>query len=108
MKVEDRHISEALRLSNPTLPDGAWLATPDKVRDDPLFYRGLLAHALTLAKLECAVEALEPFATWAENEVDAEGWKNPPMRERIVDWFGPSDFRAAAEALTEIRSESHE
>lgn len=42
------------------------------------------------------MEALEPFASFGHREVDAEGWKHPPMRERIVDWFGPSDFRRAS------------
>jgi len=50
---------------------------------------------------EGLVEALEPFAAFAETFVDDEGWKHPPMRERIVDWFGPTDFRNAA--LTRAR-----
>lgn len=100
MKVEDRHIEEALR--------GNCLSVNPRSMAWARGSQQMMFCALTLAKLECAVEALEPFATWAENEVDAEGWKNPPMRERIVDWFGPSYFRAAAEALTQIRSESNE
>jgi len=44
-------------------------------------------------------EALEPFASFADTFVDAEGWTNSMRRERIVDWFGPSDFRKARAAL---------
>lgn len=40
--------------------------------------------------------ALEPFATFAATFVDNEGWTGPMNQERIVDWFGPSDFRRAA------------
>lgn len=45
-------------------------------------------------------EALKPFASFAETFVGAEGWAGPMGTERIVDWFGPSDFRAALAALT--------
>lgn len=60
--------------------------------------------------------ALEPFASWAANNVelvtgsvDGAGnvtpgywqWKDAPMRDRIVDWFGPSDFGAAIRSLAE-------
>lgn len=40
-------------------------------------------------------QALAPFADFARTFVDDDGWKHPPMQERIVDWFGPSEFRAA-------------
>lgn len=51
------------------------------------------------------VEALEPFATFAANNVDEEGWAGLRCeRERIVDWFGPSDFRRAALAVTALAS----
>lgn len=57
-----------------------------------------------------AQSALEPFASWGRNNVelvlgsvDADGqvtpgywqWRDAQMRERVVDWFGPSDFGAA-------------
>ncbi len=43
--------------------------------------------------------ALEPFAEFGKN-VDADGWTSNIHRERISTWFGPSDFRAAADALS--------
>lgn len=46
-------------------------------------------------------EALEPFATFADTFIDAEGWVSPMRSERIIDWFGPSDFRHARTALAE-------
>ncbi len=46
--------------------------------------------------------ALEPFATFADENVDSEGWTSSTQRERIVDWFGPSQFRAAQEAFDVI------
>jgi len=57
-------------------------------------------------------EALEPFATFAENYVDPEGWNDVGIsasHERIVDWFGPSDFRQArtlAESEVEAAKEA--
>ena len=44
-------------------------------------------------------EALEPFAVdWA----DEHGWTdNACQKDRIVDWFGPSDFRAARALIQE-------
>lgn len=51
-------------------------------------------------RVENLREALEPFATFGENNVDDQGWKDGcGGRDRIVDWFGPSEFRAAKEAL---------
>ena len=44
-------------------------------------------------------EALEPFASFSAEFVDQEGWTGPMSKARIVDWFGPSDFRAASTAL---------
>jgi hypothetical protein len=48
-------------------------------------------------------EALEPFAEFALSNVDADGWALPTsvQNDRIRDWFGPSDFRAARQALAE-------
>lgn len=44
-------------------------------------------------------EALEPFAAFAEHAVDGEGWTGTSGRERLCDWFGPSDFRRARRAI---------
>ena len=47
-------------------------------------------------------EALEPFAAFAENYVDPEGWNDVGIsasHDRVVDWFGPSDFRQVRTAL---------
>lgn len=55
------------------------------------------------AFIEEMVEGLKPFATFADNNVDEEGWSNPAsgcQKERVVDWFGPSDFRRARSLLT--------
>lgn len=46
------------------------------------------------AELQALREALEPFQTFAECHIDEEGWTGPMKTTRIVDWFGPSDFRA--------------
>lgn len=51
-------------------------------------------------ELERVREALRPFAIFGANNVNEEGWKDGcPGRDRIVDRFGPSKFRAAKEAL---------
>jgi hypothetical protein len=49
--------------------------------------------------------ALEPFASWAQRNVDDSGWNDDGVtgcRERIVDWFGPSQFRAVMEAYAAL------
>lgn len=51
------------------------------------------------AELADARGALEAFATFADTFIDAEGWSGPMKQERIVDWFGPSDFRRARSCL---------
>lgn len=51
-------------------------------------------------KLGVAVEALRPFNT---NWTDDNGWTDfAPYKDRICDWFGPSDFRRAREALSQL------
>jgi hypothetical protein len=61
-------------------------------------------HRLAFSHPSCEVErlreALEPFSTFAETFVDEDGWQSSMRNERIVDWFGPSDFRRAAAALS--------
>lgn len=52
-----------------------------------------------VAELE---EALKPFVTtWA----DEYGWSDTAcQKDRIVDWFGPSDFRRAATSLSQSQT----
>jgi hypothetical protein len=45
-----------------------------------------------IAKWERLRKALEPFASFGDVADDL-------MRDRICDWFGPSDFTAARDAL---------
>ena len=70
--------------------------------------RGLYERSAELArKLEAAErrekalrEALSPFAAGGViDSLDREDYSI--MRERIVDWFGPSDFRKAKAALAD-------
>ena len=57
------------------------------------------------ASLGVAVKALEPFADFAERNTDDEGWAGTQcQRERVCDWFGPSDFRAARSARASIQA----
>lgn len=53
---------------------------------------GFLRH-----RIETLEYALKPFVTdWA----DEQGWTETAcQKDRVVDWFGPSDFRRAASAL---------
>lgn len=61
------------------------------------YVRLMADSADRIAELEAA---LEPFASeFAKVFVDDEGWTGPMNKERIVDWFGPSDFRVACAAL---------
>lgn len=43
--------------------------------------------------------ALEPFAEFAHDLVNDDGWIGSIGRERISDWLGPTDFRTARAAL---------
>lgn len=53
------------------------------------------------ARVKSLEEALKPFTTVSENWVDEEGWSDRACQhDRIVDWFGPSDFRRARTALS--------
>lgn len=58
------------------------------------------AFAICVAQIGALREALEPFAAFAEN-VDEEGWMSNIHRGSISTWFGPSDFRRAARALSD-------
>jgi hypothetical protein len=92
--------------------DGEFRASSDPERfvDLPIMKQRVIARftnahppAAQDDRLRIAVEALEPFAAFAEN-VDAEGWTSNIHRERISVWFGPSDFRRAREALAALKS----
>ncbi|MBN7804849.1 hypothetical protein JZX86_05660 [Agrobacterium rosae] len=53
------------------------------------------------ARVKSLEEALKPFTTVSENWVDDEGWSDRACQhDRIVDWFGPSDFRRARTTLS--------
>ncbi len=55
---------------------------------------------------ERAVElyaVLRPFQAFAERNIDGCGWTSNIHRERISDWFGPSDFRAVLKATGTTR-----
>lgn len=55
--------------------------------------------------IDMAREALEPFATWAADNTDSEGWAgNLCEGDRVRDWFGPSEFRAARTAYQALAS----
>ena len=64
----------------------------------------LFAHPAPSQSMDAVREALEPMASLADAFIDHEGWKSPPMRERIVDWFGPSDFRRARSVLAALQA----
>lgn len=49
---------------------------------------------------------LEPFRTVSKDWVDENGWTDVAcQKDRIVDWFGPSDFRALASTGGEHHAE---
>jgi hypothetical protein len=94
-------------------PLGSWNNRVDPMRFDPFTWGDLsdeeqsvflkMADA-ALSALEAAgfevnrkgtLEALEPFASFAEFAVNENGWIDSYGREQISTWFGPSDFRAA-------------
>jgi hypothetical protein len=58
--------------------------------------RALIEEAAAL--ITSLREALEPFASFAENTTE-NGWATNIHREGISTWFGPSDFRRARTAL---------
>ena len=61
------------------------------------------ALAASLERERAMREALKPFGSGAVVErLEAEDYS--VMRERIVDWFGPSDFRAARAALAKAEA----
>jgi hypothetical protein len=51
------------------------------------------------AGVERIARALEPFVTFAKEHTDADGWTIGTGRDRICDWFGPSDFQQLLAAL---------
>lgn len=72
-------------------------------QDKTAWVQSFARHRLTTRPTpsrDALVEALEPFATFADTFVDDDdGWTGTMKQERIVDWFGPSDFRRARQAL---------
>lgn len=66
---------------------------------DPQCLSSYEAMERRVAEME---EALKPFVTtWA----DEHGWSDTAcQKDRIVDWFGPSDFRRAAAALSQSQA----
>lgn len=62
---------------------------------------GLADDARKIAEVGKLRKALEPFATFGICD-DGEDIRDGLMRDRIVDWFGPSDFDAARAALAPI------
>lgn len=55
--------------------------------------------------VERAKEVIEPFADFGVNNTDADGWGGTRCEgERIRDWFGPSEFRAARQFAEEVKS----
>lgn len=74
---------------------------------DPEQYAAMCTAAadeITLLRqqLASAREALQPFdTTWA----DKNGWTDDACpRDRICDWFGPSDFYRAVTAIRSLKS----
>ncbi len=51
------------------------------------------------------IEAMRPFVTdWA----DKNGWTDTACRnDRVVDWFGPSDFRRVTAAIAKAEGRSN-
>lgn len=77
------------------------LATHEKALVIHTFAR-LSTQSAMQARIEELEAALEPFATFSDTFIDEEGWSGPMKTERIVDWFGPSDFRRARATLSNI------
>jgi hypothetical protein len=72
------------------------LGGPQFRHDVRVVYVRMLGKAMARMR-----SALEPFATFGKNNVNEDGWKEGCAgRDRIVDWFGPSEFRAAVDALS--------
>ncbi|WP_421416485.1 hypothetical protein [Agrobacterium tumefaciens] len=73
----------------------------NKMESDP--YAEIRAQRARAEAAEAEVkrmrEASAPFATISKGWVDEEGWTDIAcQRDRIVDWFGPSDFRSLHQA----------
>lgn len=49
------------------------------------------------AKLAFAKEVIAPFAECGRSHTDEHGWIDGFGNERLCNWIGPSDLRAAAE-----------
>lgn len=65
-----------------------------------------LVIARLTSERDALAKALEPFAVFAGNNTDEHGWAGSEcQRERVCDWFGPSEFRAAIHALSALTKE---
>lgn len=98
----DNHDHHRRTKTDPYEPVGRLIV--EVVNAAPLMLDQIEALRAENAKLR---EVLEPFASFAPTFVDADGWTGPMNKERIVDWFGPSDFRRAADTLTPTKEHPH-
>lgn len=89
MKPEE--LADELEAAEDFLNDPNKFAISRRLRDR------ILAALRRVEKLEAA---LEPFgSSHVADNVDDDGWTSNIHREGISTWFGPSDFRAARQAL---------
>lgn len=49
--------------------------------------------------------AVEPFATFAREHTDENGWTIGTGRDRLGDWFGPTEFQTLLAALSSTQGE---
>jgi hypothetical protein len=63
-------------------------------------------HASRAAERGLLIDALEPFATWGREGDGTPDWDIDalPLNDRVVDWFGRSDFRRARKVFDLICS----
>jgi hypothetical protein len=89
----------------------------DDFRVDPAFVASFIqfrrerhaeAQKSSVRKAKKLREALEPFATVSRDWVDDGGWTELACKnDRIVDWFGATDFLRARTALASAGEEHH-
>jgi hypothetical protein len=100
MPVEANDIVRRLRAAADELPELAFTASEHGRYEQAEAYREY-ASIMEAARVEIVKlrQGLVPFANFGTREVDEHGWKNWPMRDRLVDWFGPTDFRRARDLI---------
>jgi len=59
-----------------------------------------------LANKREMLEALKPFAEFAAQNVNDDGWTSRIHGEPISYWFGPSEFRALREVFDKMNAKS--